>query len=1086
MRNDEPDNGLADSGGFGPIGRRDFLKYLGAGASTALITSPWRVCAGPFTSADFEKLVPEDKKLAPAWVSALFERGSRSRYRGAELERIGMPVGGICAGQLYLGGDGKLWHWDIFNQHDDTGSSGPHYAKPLQPTSPLEQGFALRIIRGGQSQVRSLDRKGWSDVSFIGEYPLGFVEYRDPGSPVSVALQAYSPFIPLNTEDSALPAVILSYTLKNESGKVVEAELAGWLENAVCVHSAESSAGERRNRFVRGNGYGFLECSAVAAPKASRESKRPDILFDDFEQETYEGWTATGTAFGGGPVEEDRVPAYQGKLGAHGKRAVNSHAGAPGDSVEERDAATGTLTSKPFVLERDFVTFLIGGGSHKGKTCMNLLVDGQAVLSATGHDANLMQPASWDVRRWAGRQAQFEIVDNDKGPWGNIGIDNIVFTDEPGTTPVRLADQADFGTMGLTLLDPEAGGSAEGPSLVRTTVPESDLRESLFSDAALEAAAPAVKPFGQKLIGALGRRLKLAPGTSATLTFVVTWHFANLRIGGLGNHDGRWYGKRFPDALGVAAYVAKNFERLRAQTRLWHETWYDSTLPYWFLDRTFLNTSILATNTCFWLGNGRFYAWEGVGCCAGTCTHVWHYAHAMGRLFPPLERSAREMADYGAAFDPATGRIRFRAEHNNHWAVDGQSGVILRTWREHQMSADDTFLRRVWPRAKKALEFLVSKDAGEDGIIDGPQHNTLDADWFGQIAWLSGLYLAALRAGEEMAKEMGDAPFAKECREIIEKGRRAIDEKLFNGDYFVQLPDPVHLKSVGSYNGCEIDQVFGQSWSWQVGLGRILDEAKTKTALRSLWKYNFTPDVGPYRNAYKPGRWYALAGEGGLLMCTWPRGEAQRVTESFDYYFNECMTGFEYQAAGHMLAEGLLLEGLAVTRMIHDRYHPLRRNPWNEVECGDHYARAMASYGVFLAACGYEHHGPKGHLGFAPRLSPENFRAAFTTAEGWGTFSQQCASPAQPSELRSPKSQAGAAETVAARLRAEIDLRWGRLRLRTLTLQMPESCTFKTVHVHVNGRAVEVTRVVEAKRLTITLAAEAVIEAGQRIEIVAS
>src|SRR5205814_6252216 len=103
-------------------------------------------------------------------------------------------------------------------------------------------------------------------------------------------------------------------------------------------------------------------------------------------------------------------------------------------------------------------------------------------------------------------------------------------------------------------------------------------------------------------------------------------------------------------------------------------------------------------------------------------------------------------------------------------------------------------------------------------------------------------------------------------------------------------------------------------------------------------------------------------------------------------YFNECMNGFEYQAAGHMLWEGLVTEGLAVTRAVHDRYHASRRNPWNEVECGDHYARSMASYGVFLAACGFECHGPKGHIGFAPRLTPENFKAAFTGAEGRGTF----------------------------------------------------------------------------------------------------
>src|SRR5262249_9194722 len=162
------------------------------------------------------------------------------------------------------------------------------------------------------------------------------------------------------------------------------------------------------------------------------------------------------------------------------------------------------------------------------------------------------------------------------------------------------------------------------------------------------------------------------------------------------------------------------------------------------------------------------------------------------------------------------------------------------------------------------------------------------------------------------------------------------------------LPAKDHPKAVGSYNGCEADQVFGQSWAFQLGLGRILPEEHVRTALRSIWRYNFTPDNGPWRKANKQGRWYAMPGEGGLILCTWPKGEQSRVKESFDYYFNEVWTGYEYQVAAHMIWEGLVEEGLAITRMAHDRYHAAKRNPWNEIECGDHYARAMSAFGVFL------------------------------------------------------------------------------------------------------------------------------------------
>ena len=180
--------------------------------------------------------------------------------------------------------------------------------------------------------------------------------------------------------------------------------------------------------------------------------------------------------------------------------------------------------------------------------------------------------------------------------------------------------------------------------------------------------------------------------------------------------------------------------------------------------------------------------------------------------------------------------------------------------------------------------------------------------------------------------------------------------------------------------------------------------AHVRGALASLWRYSFTPDVGPYRKAHQAGRWYAMAGEGGLLMVTHPFGPGPTFTGKADawsaMYFNECMTGFEHQVAGQMIAAGMLTEGLAIERTIHDRYHAARRNPWNEVECGDHYARAMASHGVFLAACGYEHHGPKGHLGFAPRLTPADFRAPFTAAEGWGTYAPD--NPARTARRHDP------------------------------------------------------------------------------------
>jgi uncharacterized protein (DUF608 family) len=1038
------------------FGRRDFLRLVGAGATGVLAFHPWQFAmAGPFTRADFDKLVPADKKLSPEWVRSLTARGEPEVYRGADLVKIGMPVGGICAGQLYLGGDGKLWHWDLFNTRIGTGAE--HYAKPLEATSPLEQGFALRIVSGDKAQERPLDRDHWSDVSFAGEYPIGYVEYKDPGSPLEIRLEAFSPFIPLNTDDSSLPATVLQFTVKNHSSAKAEAELAGWLENAICLNSAKSQDGVRRNRLVRDNELLFLECSAEDVPSGA-PSQRPDIVFEDFEGETYANWTVTGTAFGAGPVEMSKIPDYQGDVRGKGKRVANSHASAPGGSVEEKDAATGKLVSRAFSIERNYITLLVGGGAHKGQTCVNLTVDDKVVLTATGFDENAMRPLSWDVRKWAGRTGRLQIVDNATGAWGNIGVDDIVFSDKPRVPVGPLKQQADFGTMGVALLDPQPGDRG------CTALPGTGAVAGVF-ETAKDSAGLAKRGFDQKLVGSLTRKLKLKPGESATAVFVLSWHLPNLKMDRL--PPGRYYGARFNSALGLARYIRQHFARLSGETRLWHDTWYDGSLPWWFLDRTFLNTSILATSTCYRFGDGRFYGWEGVGCCEGTCGHVWQYAHAVARLFPDLERMTREKVDFGLALQP-DGAIHFRGEFNNIPAIDAQAGTILRALREHQMSADSGFLKRNWPRIRAAVEWLIAKDENGDGLIESNQHNTLDTDWYGPVAWLSGLYLAALRAAEQMAIEAGDAAFAEKCRAIFDAGQKNIVAQLYEDGYFVNKPSPKHLDAINSGTGCHIDQVMGQSWAFQVALPRVFPQKETLSALQSLWRYNFTPDVGPYREVYKAGRWYAMPGEAGLLMCTFPRSDwnyDQAKGKGADWaagYFNECMNGFEYQVAGHMIWEGMITEGLAATRAVHDRYHPSRRNPWNEVECGDHYARSMASYGVFLAACGFEYHGPKGHLGFAPRIHPEQFKAAFTAAEGWGTFSQQAGSTGQ---------------------NAVVEVKWGKLRLRSLSLELMGSLPGGRVKVTADGRPVETKETLAGTRLTISFQDWVELRAHQRLEV---
>ncbi len=1023
-------------------------------------------------------VIPADKNLSPEWEKSLFERGSPRCYTGDALMNIGMPIGGITAGLVYLGGDGKLWNWDIFNrqltgvqprqiQYKDRSWhglpkglgawQGGNYAEPVrnQP-SPFEQGFALKLSVGGKEQTRTLDRKGWRNVVFTGAYPFGTVTYSDPDCPVNVTLEAYSPFCPLNYDDSSYPATIMRYRVENSGTQQVEVEIGGWLENPVLIDNAQFFPGILRANAVRAEEGMTMVFSSAKCPPLPEKSDLLDIIFEDFEKDTYEGWDIEGTAFGKGPVSKQEMPTYVAETGMQGIRTVNSHASAPIDAARTpdlsskssvRDSASGKLTSRPFKIERNSVTFLIGGGAH-AQTAVRLVVEGKVVHSASGHNSSAMREVSFDVTALAGKTAQIEVIDQATGSWGHISVDHIVFTDNlPRILPEK---QSDWGSMALAVI-----GSDYARGNARLAVPPSN---AVFATDHVDTATSTPN---QPLLGGVVQSLPLAPGASDTATFLVAWHFVNVSETVNGAETGLYYGKRFKNAAEVVTHIAANFDRLDAVTRLWNTVWHDSTLPYWFLERTFIPLNCLAATTCFRFADGRFYTYEGIRSCPGHPNHVWHYAQAHARMFPELEQDVIERVWYGFGFQ-ADGSMAYRGEVAGGTAIDGHCGVILSVLRAHQTNTDDRMLIRLWPRVKQSIEYANTRDRDGDGLLDTPMLTTLDEPWHGEIPWISSLYIAALKAGEQMALEMGDTAFAEDCRRRAEKGRAAMDAKLFNGEWFVQIPDPENPKKLGSYETVHIDQVMGQSWAWQVGLGRVLNEETTRSALRSIWKYNFTRNLDAYDQKADPkGRPYYTDGEGGLVMTANALGRELPfgIYSGFACYLNETMNGFEYQAASHMIAEGMVKEGMAVVKTLDERYDGNKRNPFNEVECGDHYARSMASYGAMIAICGFEYHGPKGHIGFAPKLSPEHFKAPFTAAEGWGTFSQQIEK---------------------GKLNARLDIRYGRLNVTTIALEQDGG---NEARVKRGNTTLPATFQRDGSRLVIALETPVEIAAGETLEI---
>lgn len=774
------------------------------------------------------------------------------------------------------------------------------------------------------------------------------------------------------------------------------------------------------------------------------------VIYDDFERATYAPWTTTGTAFGSGPVLITDIPSYQGDVKGVGERVVNSHASAPGASITEKDAKTGTLVSPDFTVTHGYLHFLQGGGNYTAETRVRLLraSDNTELRLQTGNNANTMAWRTWDVRDLRGQLVKISVEDLRTGGWGNVGVDQFVFSTNP-TPPPATGDPGnvvDRGTIGIADIGDEAGRVAAAEN-VSTAFPW--------------------LPGKSEETGGIGRTLTLAPGATATVRFAVTWHFPNLPSGLPGNR--REYANRFADAFAVADYLAVEWQRLVGDTRLWVETWKDSSLPHWFLDRSLSTAATLATTNCFWFTSGRFYGYEGVNCCAGTCGHVWYYAQTIACLFPDLERGMRQQVDLNSAVAlMSSGKVKFRGEYNNDWAWDGQCGVVLRCYREHLASPDNNFLTINWPNIKKVLDALIAEDGNNDGVSEARQHNTLDADWYGRVPQHIGLYAAALRAGREMAVTTGNTAYAATCETLATAAVARMAERFVSGadygeGYYVQQLAAT-LGQLGHAEGCYIDQVMGEFYARLTGLARVTDASQCRAALRSIWRFAYSHNLTALLSstAIRQGRPYQMAGEAGLLICTFPNDGNQWASSWQSGYFAECMTGFEYQVGAHCLAEGLLDEGLTIARAIYDRYHPSKRNPFNEIECSDHYARAMASYACFLASSGFRHSGPAGLLAFAPTLNPDSFRSAFTTAEGWGSYQ---------------RSRQG------ARSNETVTVKHGSLRLRRFESGVPDGTQGVLAQAKLNGNPTNATFTLEGNTLGCALPADLILGPGDVFQI---
>jgi len=533
----------------------------------------------------------------------------------------------------------------------------------------------------------------------------------------------------------------------------------------------------------------------------------------------------------------------------------------------------------------------------------------------------------------------------------------------------------------------------------------------------------------------------LTAGASRTHVVLITWHFPNcyLQVGGAvpaevpeaqataGCRSGAgaapppwrpYYASMWNDAREVALYVEEQYASLRARTVAFQEALFSSTLPPYVLDAVSSNLAILKSPTVLRLENGDLWGWEGcfpdAGCCHGSCTHVWNYAQAFPHLYPRAERTLREL-ELGRSMDE-NGHVTFRSalpegpvKHDFHAASDGQLGGIMKVYRDWQISGDMGWLKKMYPLAKRSLDYCIRTwDPDHRGGLFEPHHNTYDIEFWGPDGMCTSIYLGALSAFAEMARAAGQPDEAKSYEELAQRCAHFMDEQLFNGEYYQQKVQYQGLRNTSfatlvaqvddqssemqkllkregpkyQYGeGCISDGVIGDWMARFYGIETPLARASVRSNLRAIFQHNFKTDLSQHANAQRPG--YAMGHEPGLLLCSWPRGG--KPTLPF-VYSDEVWTGIEYQVASHLIAEGFTKEGLTIVKALRSRYDGRVRNPWNEYECGNYYARAMASYALLGALSGFRYSAVQRTLWFGPRLNVLPFKTFFSTASGFGTI----------------------------------------------------------------------------------------------------
>ena len=941
-------------------------------------------------------------------------REFNGKYQKEYLDKIAFPIGGIGAGMFCLEGTGAISHVSL-RHHPDV-MNEPYtfaaiYVKGVENGAKVLEGqvSTWKLFGPAQSGLGRGDKTyglpRFEEAVFQTRFPFATIDLRDKDMPLVAKITGWSPFIPTDADNSSLPVGVLEYQFTNTSDKAIEtvfsyntknfidgqgtirgvkngfvlesdqnnSGLAIYVDNAAAVvdHCWFRGAWFDPQTVVWDNiRYGRIADKQPVKGVAPGASVYVPLTLQPGETKTVKvnfcwylpdsnlsigGARKVGQAFTGMPCK-GTASGQQPVSGFVGKQLLNSF-------DKGGDGLTGIIQSPEFNIGKRYLKFLVGGGSQADRTSVNLVVDGKIVETAVGNQTETLSETVWDLKPYQGKKAFVKVIDLDVYPWGHILADQFVLTDNRNEDIYNLSSTS-------TLL--------------------ADFESNSWGDWQVVDSSEEEKQF-------------LADEGDVEATYRP------------------WYSERFKSLNEVIGYWDANQAMLEKNSRLFSDAFYSSSLPAEVLEAVATNLTILKSPTVLRQWDGRFWAWEGCqdsfGSCHGSCTHVWNYAQALPHLFPSLERTLRE-TEFRVSQN-TEGHQNFRVNlpisappHNFHAAADGQLGGIMKVYREWRISGDTQWMKDLFPAVKKSLDYWIRTwDPLHKGYLEEPHHNTYDIEFWGPDGMCTSFYLGALTAFIEMGKELKQP--VKEYTALLSKGKKYMETALFDGEYFIQkiqweglqAPNPVDVMSFGgSYSdealkllkeegpkyqygtGCLSDGILGMWMASVCGLDEVLDNEKVRSHLVAVHKYNLKHDLVDHFNPQRPV--YACGKDGGLLLCTWPKGGMLSLPF---VYSNEVWTGIEYQVASHLMMKGEVEKGLDIVRECRERYDGRVRNPFNEIECGHWYARAMASYGMLQGLTGVRYDAVDKTMYINSKIG--DFKSFISTDTGFGTIEWKAGKP---------------------------------------------------------------------------------------------